>query len=199
MARALLGVWPLSAGTVRWGDRALTDWSAESRGRCVGYLPQDVELFAGTIAENICRLTKVDADRVVEAARKADLHEVVLRLPRGYDTPVGEAGQLLSGGQRQRLGLARAVYGRPSLVVLDEPNANLDEAGEVALLHCVDRLRSEGVAILIISHRPGVRSAADRVVHLVAGRIESITETPRPAGPQAGAVPPLNKPAVVAA
>ena len=199
LARALLGVWPLTSGTVWWGDRALTDWSAEGRGPCVGYLPQDIELFAGTIADNICRLTEVDAERIVKAARKADLHDVVLRLPKGYDTPVGEAGQLLSGGQRQRLGLARAVYGNPSLMVLDEPNANLDDAGEAALLRCVDRLRSEGVAILIISHRPGVRSAADRVVNLVAGRIESITETPRPEGPQAGAVPPLNKSAVVTA
>ena len=198
LARALLGVWPVDAGTVQWGDRPLTDWSAESRGPCVGYLPQDIELFAGTIADNICRLTEVKSEQVVEAARKADLHEVVLRLPKGYDTPVGEAGQLLSGGQRQRLGLARAVYGRPSLVVLDEPNANLDEVGEAALLRCVDRLRSEGVAILIISHRPGVRSAADRVVNLVAGRIESITETPRPAAAQVGAVQPF-KPAGAAA
>lgn len=178
LARALLGVWPLSGGTVRWGDRSLTDWTPEGRGPCVGYLPQDIELFVGTIADNICRLTEVDAERVVEAARKADLHEVVLRLPKGYDTSVGEAGQLLSGGQRQRLGLARAVYGRPSLVVLDEPNANLDDVGEAALLRCIQRLKSEGVAILIISHRPGVKAVADRVVHLVAGRIESITETP---------------------
>lgn len=178
LARALLGVWPLSSGTVWWGDRPLTDWTPEGRGPCVGYLPQDIELFTGTIADNICRLTKVDSERVVEAARKADLHEVVLRLPNGYDTSVGEAGQLLSGGQRQRLGLARAVYGRPSLVVLDEPNANLDDAGEAALLRCIQKLKSEGVAILIISHRPGVRAVADRVVHLLAGRIESITETP---------------------
>jgi len=198
LARALLGVWPVDAGTVWWGDRPLTDWSAESRGPCVGYLPQDIELFAGTIADNICRLTEVNSKQVIEAARKADLHEAVLRLPKGYDTPVGEAGQLLSGGQRQRLGLARAVYGRPSLVVLDEPNANLDDVGETALLRCIDRLRSDGVAILVISHRPGVKTAADRVVNMVAGRIESITETPRPAVPQPGAVQPF-KPAGVAA
>ena len=178
LARALLGVWPVSSGAVWWGDRLLTDWAPESRGPCVGYLPQDIELFAGTIAENIARLTKVDAEQVVEAARKADLHEVVLRLPKGYDTPVGEAGQMLSGGQRQRLGLARAVYGRPALVVLDEPNANLDDSGEAALLRCVERLKREGVAVLIISHRPGVKAVADRVVRLVAGRIESIAETP---------------------
>ena len=178
LARALLGVWPVSNGTVWWGDRPLTDWAPESRGPCVGYLPQDIELFAGTIADNIARLTKVDSEQVVEAARKADLHDVVLRLPKGYDTPVGEAGQLLSGGQRQRLGLARAVYGRPALVVLDEPNANLDDSGEAALLRCVERLKREGVAVLIISHRPGVKAVADRVVRLVAGRIESITETP---------------------
>lgn len=178
LARALLGVWPVSTGVVSWGERKLTDWSAEGRGPCVGYLPQDVELFAGTIAENICRLTQVNSDLVVEAARTADLHEALLRLPKGYDTPIGEAGQLLSAGQRQRLGLARAVYGKPLLVVLDEPNANLDESGEAALLRCVQRLKREGVAVLIISHRPGVRAVADQIVMLVGGRIESIIDVP---------------------
>ncbi|RYZ13020.1 MAG: type I secretion system permease/ATPase [Comamonadaceae bacterium] len=193
LARALLGVWPVAAGTVHWGDRLLTDWSAEGRGPCVGYLPQDVELFAGNIAENICRLTEVDSEKVVEAARTADLHEVVLRLPKGYDTPIGEAGALLSAGQRQRLGLARAVYGKPSLVVLDEPNANLDDAGEAALMRCILRLKNAGVAILVISHRSGVKAAADQIVTLVNGRIESIVQTPQasPAAQAAAALRPL--------
>jgi ATP-binding cassette subfamily C exporter for protease/lipase len=171
LAKVLLGIWPASHGGVWWGDRPLEAWSPEERGPSVGYLPQDVELFEGSMADNIARLAQVDAAKVIAAAKLAGLHDTILRFPNGYDTPVGAAGGALSGGQRQRLGLARAVYGQPSLVVLDEPNANLDDAGEAALLHTLVQLKARHAAVLLISHRPGVLRVADRVVLMHAGKI----------------------------
>lgn len=171
LAKVLLGIWPASHGSVWWGDRPLAAWSPEERGPCVGYLPQDVELFEGSMADNIARLAQVDSAKVIAAAQLAGLHETILRFPNGYDTPVGAAGGALSGGQRQRLGLARAVYDHPSLVVLDEPNANLDDAGEAALLRALVQLKARQAAVLLISHRPGVLRVADRVVLMQAGKI----------------------------
>lgn len=171
LAKVLLGIWPASQGVVWWGERPLDAWTPEERGPAVGYLPQDVELFDGSMADNIARLSEVDSAKVIEAAKLVGLHETILRFPGGYDTPVGAAGGMLSGGQRQRLGLARAVYGNPALVVLDEPNANLDDAGEAALLQALDRLRAQGAAVLLISHRPGVLRVADRLVLMRDGRI----------------------------
>jgi ATP-binding cassette subfamily C exporter for protease/lipase len=171
LAKVLLGIWPASHGSVWWGDRPMEAWSPEERGPCVGYLPQDVELFEGSMADNIARLAQVDSAKVIAAAQLAGLHETILRFPKGYDTPVGAAGGALSGGQRQRLGLARAVYGQPSLVVLDEPNANLDDAGEAALLQALVQLKARQAAVLLISHRPGVLRVADRVVLMHAGKI----------------------------
>jgi ATP-binding cassette subfamily C exporter for protease/lipase len=172
LARVLLGVWPPQSGTVWWGERPLEAWSPEERGATVGYLPQDVELFEGSLADNIARLSSVDAPRVIAAAQLTGLHDMILRFPKGYDTPIGVGGVLLSGGQRQRLGLARAVYGDPALVVLDEPNANLDDAGEAALMQAVTQLRARGAAVLLISHRTSTLRIADQLVVMHSGRIQ---------------------------
>lgn len=169
LARVVLGVWPTQSGSVWWGERPMDAWAPEERGAAVGYLPQDVELFDGTIAENIARLAEVKPELVIDAAKLAGLHEAILRFPKGYDTPIGAVGGMLSGGQRQRLGLARAVYGRPSLVVLDEPNANLDDVGEAALQQAIVQLRASGAAVVVISHRTGVLQVADQLVVLQNG------------------------------
>ena len=137
----------------------------------IGYLPQDIELFEGSIAENIARFGKVNPQQVIEAATSTGIHEMVLRFPKGYDTPMGEAGSLLSGGQRQRVGLARALYGRPQLLVLDEPNANLDDAGEAALVRAVRDMREQGSTVFMVVHQRGVLAAADRVLVLNEGRV----------------------------
>lgn len=171
LAKVLLGIWPARSGTVWWGERPLSAWLPEERGSSVGYLPQDVELFEGSMADNIARLAEVDSPRVIEAARMAGLHETILRFPQGYNTPVGASGGALSGGQRQRLGLARAVYGKPWLVVLDEPNANLDDVGEAALLQTVLQLKAAGAVVMLISHRPSVLRVADQLVWMHQGQV----------------------------
>jgi ATP-binding cassette subfamily C exporter for protease/lipase len=171
LARILMGVWPASQGQVWWGEHPMSNWTHEELGPHVGYLPQDVELFDGTIAENIARLGEVESEQVIAAAKSAGLHDALLRFPKGYDTPVGAAGGLLSGGQRQRLGLARALYGEPALIVLDEPNANLDDVGEAALLKSVLHMKALGSTVVLISHRTGVLQVADQVVLMQDGRI----------------------------
>ena len=174
LARAVLGVWPTISGAVWWGERPLDAWSAEERGSSIGYLPQDVELFEGSLADNIARMGDVKSEQVIAAAKLAGLHEAILRFPKGYDTPTGPGGGMLSGGQRQRLGLARAVYGEPSLVVLDEPNANLDDVGEIALLQAVLQLKARGVAVMLVSHRTGVLQVADQLVVMKDGLIQHV-------------------------
>jgi ATP-binding cassette subfamily C exporter for protease/lipase len=139
----------------------------------LGYLPQDVELFDGTIADNIARFSALDSVKIIEAARCCGLHDMILHFPKGYDTPVGEAGGLLSGGQRQRMGLARAIYGDPALIVLDEPNANLDDVGEAALGQAVQALKAKGKTIVLISHRMASLTAADRLVILRDGAVQA--------------------------
>ncbi len=171
LARAMMGIGQMPAGQVLLDGRAITDWTRESLGPYVGYLPQDIELFDGTVAENIARIGEVDSQAVIAAAEAAGLHQMILRFPKGYDTPMGQAGAFLSGGQRQRIGLARALYGEPSLVVLDEPNANLDDEGEKALLNAMLLLKSKGANVILISHRPGVLAVADRVVILQDGQL----------------------------
>ncbi|MBU3738723.1 MAG: type I secretion system permease/ATPase [Rhodoferax sp.] len=171
LARAMLGIWPKVSGEVLLDGVPVADWPRGQLGPQLGYLPQDVELFEGSIAENIARFAELDAVAVVKAARTTGLHETILRFPKGYDTPIGEAGGMLSGGQRQRLGLARAVYGEPALVVLDEPNANLDDVGEAALARTVGELRDLGKSVLLITHRPGIVMAADQLVVLQDGRV----------------------------
>ena len=171
LARAMLGIWPDYDGEILLDDQPIAQWTRESLGAHLGYLPQDIELFDGTIAENIARIGEVDSGRVIEAAEAAGLHQIILRFPKGYDTRVGQGGAFLSGGQRQRVGLARALYGNPAVVVLDEPNANLDDAGENALLQAVELLKRQGKTVVLISHRPGVLKVADRLVILQDGQV----------------------------
>ncbi len=171
LARTLVGIWPDVAGEVLLDERPIQGWNRNELGPHIGYLPQDVELFDGTIAENIARFAEIDSEKVIAAARCAGLHESILRFPKGYDTPIGEAGNALSGGQRQRIALARAVYGEPALVVLDEPNANLDDVGEAALLSTVQQLKGKGKTVFVISHRPGAISVADWLLILNNGEV----------------------------
>jgi ATP-binding cassette subfamily C exporter for protease/lipase len=152
----------------------------------VGYLPQDIELFDGTIAENIARAGQIESEKVIAAAEACGLHSMILRFPKGYDTPMGEAGGLLSGGQRQRIGLARAIYGEPALVVLDEPNANLDDEGEAALVRAVQGLKAKNKTVVLISHRPGIVSVADRLLILHEGAVHA-------SGPRDGVLAALQK------
>jgi ATP-binding cassette, subfamily C, bacterial exporter for protease/lipase len=168
-----MGIWPDVEGQVLIDGLPIDGWNRIELGRHLGYLPQDVELFEATIAENIARLGEIDSVKVIAAARCAGLHEMILRFPKGYDTPIGEAGGLLSAGQRQRIGLARALYGEPALIVLDEPNANLDEAGEEALVRTVIELKQKGKTVFLITHRPGVVAVADRLMVLRDGQVHA--------------------------
>lgn len=172
LVRALVGLWPPAKGTVRIDDATLDQWSPEMLGPYVGYLPQDVELFSGTIAENIARLdSEPNGEAVVVAAQRANVHEMVLRLADGYDTLVGEGGYALSAGQRQRVGLARALYGDPTFVVLDEPNSNLDAEGESALVNAINHLKSNGATVVVAAHRPSAIGAVDQLLFLKDGKM----------------------------
>ena len=173
LARCMVGTWPHMNGEVLLDDRPLAGWSRDELGPHIGYLPQDIELFDGSIAENIARMGEAESEQVIAAAVAAGLHQMILSFPQGYDSPIGEGGGLLSGGQRQRIGLARAIYGKPRLVVLDEPNANLDDAGEAALVKVVSALKAQGSAVVLISHRPGVLAVADRLVVLRDGVVQA--------------------------
>ncbi|WP_256210427.1 type I secretion system permease/ATPase [Nitrosospira multiformis] len=172
LARLLVGVWPVAMGKVRLDGADVYYWNKDELGPHIGYLPQDIELFAGTVAENIARFGEVDSEKVVMTAKRAGIHEMVLRLPQGYDTPLGDGGAGLSGGQKQRLGLARAMYGDPSLIMLDEPNSNLDEVGEQALIEAIDDLRKQGKTIVIISHKNSVLAATTKLLLLVDGKTQ---------------------------
>lgn len=186
LARSMLGIWPEFEGRILLDEQDITQWTRESLGPHLGYLPQDIELFDGTIAENIARIGEVDSEKVIAAAQAAGLHQMILRFPKGYDTRVGQAGSFLSGGQRQRIGLARALYGQPVLVVLDEPNANLDDEGENALLNAVLLLKQQGKTVVLISHRQGVLKVADRLVIMQDGQVVA-------SGPRDGVLAALQK------
>lgn len=154
LARLLVGAWKPQQGVIRIDGADLGNWPSDRLGQHIGYLPQGIELFAGSIAENIARLDEPDSELVIEAARIAGLHEIILQMPNGYDTQIGEGGAVLSGGQRQRIGLARALYGNPKILILDEPNASLDTAGELALVNAMAHLKQNGATTIIITHNP---------------------------------------------
>jgi len=171
LSKALVGIWPPTHGVVRLDGAAIDQWRNEDLGRHIGYLPQDVALFDGTVAENICRFdAEATSDAILKAAQIAGVHDVILRLPEGYSTRIGQGGASLSAGQRQRVGLARAVYGDPFLVVLDEPNANLDAEGENALGRAIQLLRRAGSIVIVISHRPNALAALDMALVLYEGK-----------------------------
>ncbi|MGQ0672213.1 MAG: type I secretion system permease/ATPase, partial [Hyphomicrobium sp.] len=200
LARALVGVWSLARGSVRLDGAPLERWNPEQLGAHIGYLPQDVELFDGTITENISRFEEQpDSKLVIEAARAAGVHEMVLRFPDGYETRIGERGSALSAGQRQRIALARALYGRPFLVVLDEPNSNLDSEGEEALAKAIQSVRARNGIVIVVAHRPGVLAVVDMIAVVGNGQItafgprdevlqKAVKGTPK-------AVPPASQPA----
>ena len=170
LARVLLGIWSPQHGTVRLDGADIGNWDKHELGPHIGYLPQDIELFEGSISENIARFTDVDAQKVVAAAKTAGVHEMILQLPDGYDTVIGERLNL-SGGQRQRIGLARAIYGTPRLIILDEPNSNLDEVGEKALAIAIQKLKDAGSTVFVITHRTSILTQLDRLLVMNNGTV----------------------------
>lgn len=169
LARLLVGVWPATIGTVRLDGADVYQWNKDELGSYIGYLPQDIELFGGTVSENIARFGEINAEKVILASKRAGVHEMILNMPEGYDTPLSEGGGGLSGGQKQRIGLARAMYDDPSVIVLDEPNSNLDDLGESALLAAVKDLKQRGKTIVLITHRTSIISVTNKLLLLHEG------------------------------
>lgn len=206
-ARALLGLWPLHNGKARIDQADISQWKREDLGKFIGYLPQDIELFQGSVAQNIARFDEIDSEKVVKAAKLAGVHEMILKLPSGYDTIISSA--TLSGGQKQRIGLARSLYGDPVLVVLDEPNSNLDEAGEKALLNSLVELKKAGTTVVLITHKQNVLMATTKLALMGEGKLqmygntkEVLTKLAQANKPQAQpqpqkAVPNMSKPSPI--
>lgn len=172
LARALLGIWAPQHGVVRLDGADINNWNKHELGPYIGYLPQDIELFEGSISENIARFGDPNPEKIIQAAKMASVHEMILQLPSGYDTVIGSDGVNLSGGQRQRIGLARAIYGMPRLIVLDEPNSNLDEVGEMALARAIQQLKATKATLFIITHRQGILAQVDYLMMLSNGGID---------------------------
>lgn len=172
LVKALAGAWQPARGSVRLDGAALQQWNDSQLGRAIGYLPQDVELFTGTVAENIARMGAADDETVIRAARAAGVHEAILKLPQGYQTMLGDGGMVLSGGMRQRIGLARALHGEPCLVILDEPNSSLDSEGEAALAECIAGLRARSCTVVVVTHRPQLLASVDSILVMRDGRLQ---------------------------
>ncbi|KPF47001.1 hypothetical protein IP87_01390 [beta proteobacterium AAP121] len=187
LARLAVGVWPAAVGSVRLDGAKLADWPREQVGPHIGYLPQDIELFPGTVAANIARLGDVDPEKAVEAAQLAGAHQMILTLPEGYDTVIGPAGANLSGGQRQRIGLARAFYGLPALIVLDEPTSNLDAEGEAAVRQAMDELKRRQRTVIVVAHRPALLGGTDQLLVMVNGQVAKL-------GPTSELMPQITRP-----
>jgi ATP-binding cassette subfamily C protein len=197
LARVMVGIWPILSGAVRLDGYDLSQWDAQELGQYIGYLPQDVELFSGTVAQNIGRFQDdVNPEDVIAASELAGCHEVIQHMAEGYNTQIGEGGQALSGGQRQRVALARALYGNPSLVVLDEPNSNLDSSGEEALTAAIQELKKRGTTVVLITHKLNILAIADRILVMAAGTVQGFGPRdeilsqlmgPRVVGPTVGA------------
>ena len=177
LARVILGLWPLVQGKARLDKADIHQWDKQNLGQHIGYLPQDIELFEGTVSQNIARFRDVDSKKVVEAAQKAGVHELILRLPDGYDTKIGAGGASLSGGQRQRIGFARAIYDNPVLVVLDEPNSNLDDQGEIALVKAIKSLKEVNTTVILITHRPNILQVTNKIAVIKQGILEGYGNT----------------------
>jgi ATP-binding cassette subfamily C exporter for protease/lipase len=177
LARLMVGVWPAAQGKVRLDGADIYSWNKDQLGPHIGYLPQDIELFGGTVGENIARFGEVDPEKVVEAAKRAGVHDMILHLPQGYDTVLGDGGAGLSGGQKQRLGLARAMYDDPAMIVLDEPNSNLDDVGEQALVNAINDLRARGKTIILITHRTTIIGITTKLLFLRDGKGEMFGPT----------------------
>jgi PrtD family type I secretion system ABC transporter len=175
LIRHLVGVWPAAVGTVRIDGADIAHWNADQLGQHLGYLPQEVRLFAGTIAENISRFTGGESEEVVKAAQLAGVHDMILRLPDGYETQVGDNGQQLSGGQRQRVGLARAMFGMPRIMILDEPNSNLDSDGENALLEAIKAMKEQKITVVLVTHKTNLLAICDRVLVMREGQMQAFT------------------------
>ena len=172
LARVMTGIWPAAQGNVRIDGSEINHWDQNDLGKHIGYLPQDVELFAGSIAENIARFSEIEDAKIIAAAMMAGVHEMIQRMPEGYNTQIGDGGQALSGGQRQRIGLARALYNDPCIIILDEPNANLDTAGEEALVSALAKLKEQRRTVVVVTHKMNILSSVDFILVLQDGVVQ---------------------------
>ncbi len=189
LLRGLVGVWPCAAGVIRLDGYDIKQWDPEKLGRHIGYLPQDIELFSGTVAQNIARFTEFEAQEVIDAATLAGVHEMIQGLPMGYDTPIGDGGASLSGGQRQRLALARSVFRMPALLVLDEPNASLDQTGEIALMEAMQRLKAAKRTVIFATHKVNLLALSDYIMVINQGVIADFGERDAMLAKLTGAAP----------